>query len=84
MKKEDALNNIRKYIITEDINMKDKEGHDLVFLSMETGDEEIALQLLENKYFDSTHLNKRENKTKKGKRKKLYLLQHATTLALKL
>ena len=62
MKKEDALNNIRKYIITEDINIRDKEDHDLVFLSMVAEEEEIALQLLENKYFDRTHLNKRENK----------------------
>lgn len=77
MKKEDALNNIRKYIITEDINMKDKEGHDLVFLSMETGDEEIALQLLENKYFDRTHLNKRENKTKNKREEEETLLATA-------
>ena len=62
MKKEDALNKIRKNIIAEDINIRDKEDHDLVFLSMVAEEEEIALQLLENKYFDRTHLNKRENK----------------------
>ena len=62
MKKEDALNKIRKNILAKDINMKDKEDHDLVFLSMVAEEEELALQLLENKYFDRTHLNKRENK----------------------
>ncbi len=77
MKKEDVLNNIRKYIITEDINIKDKEGHDLVFLSMETGEEDIALQLLENKYFDRTHLNERENKTKNKRKEEETLLATA-------
>lgn len=77
MKKEDALNNIRKYIITEDINIRDKEDHDLVFLSMETGEEEIALQLLENKYFDRTHLNERENKTKNKREEEETLLATA-------
>ena len=61
----DVLTKIRENIVTGDINIKDKDGHDLVFLSMVAGDENIALQLLENKYFDRTHLNRRENKTTK-------------------
>ena len=44
--------------------------HDLVFLSMVAGEEEIALQLLENKYFDRTHLNRRENKDNSSQEKK--------------
>ena len=45
----DVLTKIRENIVTGDINIKDKDGHDLVFLSMVAGDENIALQLLENK-----------------------------------
>ena len=41
MKKEDALNKIRKNILAKDINMKDKDGHDLVFLSMVAEEEEL-------------------------------------------
>lgn len=72
-----VLTKIRENIVTGDINIKDKDGHDLVFLSMVAGDENIALQLLENKYFDRTHLNKRENKTTKSREEEESLLATA-------
>ena len=72
-----VLTKIRKNIVTGDINIIDKDGHDLVFLSMVAGDENIALQLLENKYFDRTHLNRRENKTTKSREEEESLLATA-------
>lgn len=72
-----VLTKIRKNIVAGDINIIDKDGHDLVFLSMVAGDENIALQLLENKYFDRTHLNKRENKTTKSREEEESLLATA-------
>lgn len=72
-----VLTKIRENIVTGDINIKDKDGHDLVFLSMVAGDENIALQLLENKYFDRTHLNRRENKTTKSREEEESLLATA-------
>lgn len=73
----DVLTKIRENIVAGDINIKDKDGHDLVFLSMVAGDENIALQLLENKYFDRTHLNRRENKTTKSREEEESLLATA-------
>ena len=72
-----VLTKIRENIVTGDINIIDKDGHDLVFLSMVAGDENIALQLLENKYFDRTHLNRRENKTTKSREEEESLLATA-------
>lgn len=72
-----VLTKIRENIVTGDINIIDKDGHDLVFLSMVAGDENIALQLLENKYFDRTHLNRRENKTIKSREEEESLLATA-------
>ena len=72
-----VLTKIRKNIVAGDINIIDKDGHDLVFLSMVAGDENIALQLLENKYFDRTHLNRRENKTTKSREEEESLLATA-------
>lgn len=72
-----VLTKIRENIVTGYINIKDKDGHDLVFLSMVAGDENIALQLLENKYFDRTHLNRRENKTTKSREEEESLLATA-------
>lgn len=69
----DTLTKIRKNIVTGDINIKDKDGHDLVFLSMVAGDENIALQLLENKCFNRMHLNRRENKSTKSREEETLL-----------
>lgn len=50
---------ILSIITSDDINKTDEKNHDLAFLAMQMGEEDIALNIINNPKFDRTHLNKR-------------------------
>ena len=60
MSEKEILKKILSIIISDDINKTDSEEHDIAFLAMQVGDEDLALNIINNPKFNRIHINKRE------------------------
>lgn len=61
MSEKEILKKILSIITSDDINKTDAENHDIAFLAMQVGDEDLALNIINNPKFNSMHINKREH-----------------------
>lgn len=55
------IKKILSIITSDDINKTDAEDHDIAFLAMQVGDEDLALNIINNPKFNRMHINKREH-----------------------
>ena len=60
MTEKETLKKILSIITSDDINKTDAEEHDIAFLAMQIGDEDLALNIINNPKFNRIHINKRE------------------------
>ena len=61
MAETEILKKILLIITSGDVNKTDEENHDVAFLAMQLGEEELALNIINNTKFNRTHLNMRNN-----------------------
>ena len=61
MSEKEILKKILSIITSDDINKTDAEDHDIAFLAMQVGDEDLALNIINNPKFNRIHINKREH-----------------------
>ena len=61
MSEKEILKKILSIITSDDINKTDAENHDIAFLAMQVGDEDLALNIINNPNFNRMHINKREH-----------------------
>lgn len=61
MTEKEILKKILSIITSDDINKTDAENHDIAFLAMQVGDEDLALNIINNPKFNRMHINKREH-----------------------
>lgn len=61
MSEKEILKKILSIITSDDINKTDAEDHDITFLAMQVGDEDLALNIINNPKFNRMHINKREH-----------------------
>ena len=61
MTEKETLKKILSIITSDDINKTDAEEHDIAFLAMQVGDEDLALNIINNPNFNRMHINKREH-----------------------